>query len=969
MISFSALRNWVLSLMVLGTACFADAEIVIIESRTTGGTTGGITANPPYLESAPSWSGSGSHTIAPGTTPGIGSRFAFSGTPQLTLTPTLQSGSKYRMSISHISINASPNIVVNISYVGCTGTATSTTAFNSAVGNVWEVVGEITVDEGVTQPQIIFTYASGTLASSGGRWYSDAFKFQNDPCIFSTLPELVGGATGPLAAGQTFVNVPAVASGATAVSVYADGVLIGRKTSGITAGQNRVDTTTPLTKGQVITVTQSDSNGVECCRATSGPIVGGGANPPFAVALSVRQDATLTGPIGANGGGGSTIIKFLAATNLVASGGAPAGAKTFAASSAWQTVQFLRGDDPANPTDPTFLWNGTDTANGNKLVGDYGVLDGLAIAVQNDTGPYAIYIDDFRNGSTQIQGFEGFAPGTLEVLFTRPAFSGTTSPFLLSAAANVFSPNVSMVTNNTADEGSHCLFVNWQFKDTNRINWLRLPSPSAALGSPNPIIDLRQPISFRMLILPPGQEPPQSAPVFSQGPASQTVIRGGSATMRVNVRGTPTLQYQWLFNGAELTGRTSSTLTVTNVQAADAGRYSVRVSNSLGSAVSPEGILTVEDVPYTDVMTPMWRIAIGARAYLANDNNTRSIAYSPLSGNLLLASRTGSNAIHVLNGDTGAYRHTLPAPLGGFAGGTFALNMIAVAPDGSVYAANLTEDGATNNLKIYKWIDDTPEGGGAVVWEGNPSGDPNVHARWGDTMVVQGASGDHELIFSSRDGALLSSIRPDFGPGAPPVVMDVAGAVSGNLRIGLAIAGTDALWGKQIGLPLIHVALDPNRFSASVDRAYSTVGNMSAIGFDPVNNLIAGVFVETPDNLRLFDASNPSGLFALDTELFPSDNANANASGAVAFGPNRVYALDSNNGIIAMNLNLACLPDALHIERSGANVLITWNRPSSRLQGAPALAGASTVWTDIPGTMSATVPAGSGNRFFRLICP
>src|SRR5436190_354887 len=108
-------------------------ETVLIESRTCGGTTVGcITPNPPYLESpAASWSGSTGHTTAGGTTPGLGSRYAFSGTPVLTLTPTLIAGATYAVEISHVSANASPNIVVNVSYSGCTGTASSTTVFDS----------------------------------------------------------------------------------------------------------------------------------------------------------------------------------------------------------------------------------------------------------------------------------------------------------------------------------------------------------------------------------------------------------------------------------------------------------------------------------------------------------------------------------------------------------------------------------------------------------------------------------------------------------------------------------------------------------------------------------------------------------------------------------------------------------------------------------------------------------------------
>lgn len=951
----------------------ATAETIVIESRVPGG---GVTANPPYQEVVGNWANSGSHTIAPGTTqinPSIGSRFASNPatTPTIRLTPTLQPNSTYRMSVSHITINASPNLVVNITYEGCTGTAASTTAFNSALGNVWETVADITTEDGTVPPAIIFTYASGTLAGTGGRWYSDAFRFQNDSCIFSTLPELVS-ATGPLAEGQSFVNVPGVSANATAVNVYADGVQIGQKTSGITAGLNRVDTTTPLVKGQVITATQSDASSVESCRPVSGPIVGGGANPAVRMALSIRQDTALTGPIGGNGGGTSTIIKFLGATNIVASQGAPMTTRVFYPSNEWQTVQFERGSDPANPVDSTFIWNGTDTAPTNQLKGNFGVLDSIAFAVNEDTGPYAIYIDNFMNGSTRIQSFEGAVPGTLTVLFSQPSFSGTTSPYLLSQAANVVSPNVSMVTNNTADHESHSLFVSWQFKDTNRINWLRLPAGGS--GTPNPMLDLRLPISFRMLILPAGEVVAPSAPVASVGPGNQRVIRGGSVTMRINVKGTSPFTYQWRQDGADILGATSATLTLTNVQPSQAGAYTVFIENSLGSTESPSGTLTVEDVVLSDVMTPAWRLATGSRTYLANDNNTRSIAWSPATGNLLVLSRSGGvTNIYALDGNTGDFKYILQPPAGGYVGGTFVLSQVAVANNGSVYACNLTDDGTATNLKIYKWFGDFENEPGQMVWEGNPANDSAIPARWGDAMAVRdvpGAPDTHEIIVSSRTGARLSFIQPDF----PSVVMvDVTTAAPNSFRLGLAAVGDDIIWGKMTGLPLLEVEIDPGFTTGTILNSYSGVSTMGPIGINPraigntaAGSLLGGVFIDSPDHFRLYDISTPGSLVALDTEFFPSDNANGNATGGVAFGIDKVYALDSNNGIIAMNLNTDCLPDRLTIERDGTNIILRWNRATFRLEGTTALGG---TWGSITGASPKTVDAATGLQFFRLVCP
>lgn len=474
---------------------------IIVESRTTAGTTGGITPNPPYQEfPSGSWSGSSSHTTAGGVTPNIGSRYAFNATgpPSVTLNPRLEPGATYALEISHISPNASSNIVINVSYSGCTGTATSTRAFdNTNTSPAWERVGMITVNPDITRPFITFTYGSGFLASTLGRWYSDAYRFvnQSDPCV-TALAQLTT-VNGPLAAAQTFINVPAVAATATRVRVFADGVQIGQLATGVKAGVNRV-TTTPLVKGQVITATQADSTGIDSCRPTTGPVVGGGANTHLRVSLSIRENTALTGPVGTNGGTTGSVLKFISATNtyLGAVNNAPQGGKLLTPGVCWQTVSFERAEDRV------FGWNGQ--FGNTNLVGDYGVFESLGFSLDDtsDTGPYQILIDDIRNGPTLIQDFEGRTNATRGVLFTLPSFSGSTGPYLLSQAPGSISPDISQISQLASVSGSNSAMISWQFKDRSPANWLRLSTQGT--GTPNPVVDLRYAITMRMLVLPVG---------------------------------------------------------------------------------------------------------------------------------------------------------------------------------------------------------------------------------------------------------------------------------------------------------------------------------------------------------------------------------------------------------------------------------------------------------------------------------
>lgn len=82
-------------------------------------------------------------------------------------------------------------------------------------------------------------------------------------------------------------------------------------------------------------------------------------------------------------------------------------------------------------------------------------------------------------------------------------------------------------------------------------------------------------------------------PTISGQPQNLTVAQGSNALFSVALNGTPPFGYQWRFGGTDLGGATQSSYTRNNVQPADAGGYSVVVTNSLGSITSSVATLTV----------------------------------------------------------------------------------------------------------------------------------------------------------------------------------------------------------------------------------------------------------------------------------------------------------------------------------------------------------------------------------------
>lgn len=85
--------------------------------------------------------------------------------------------------------------------------------------------------------------------------------------------------------------------------------------------------------------------------------------------------------------------------------------------------------------------------------------------------------------------------------------------------------------------------------------------------------------------------------------ATASVDAGGSFTLAVTNDGTAPFQYQWHKDGLTITGATKATYTVAVAAAADAGNYTVRVTNSAGSVVSDTAAITLIIKPPTKATT------------------------------------------------------------------------------------------------------------------------------------------------------------------------------------------------------------------------------------------------------------------------------------------------------------------------------------------------------------------------------
>jgi len=89
---------------------------------------------------------------------------------------------------------------------------------------------------------------------------------------------------------------------------------------------------------------------------------------------------------------------------------------------------------------------------------------------------------------------------------------------------------------------------------------------------------------------------PNVPPFITTQPLSQSIVVGSNVTFTGSAGGTTPLSYQWLFNGTPISGKTNTSLSLSNVYYNNSGNYALRATNVAGSITSAPAVLTV--IPY-----------------------------------------------------------------------------------------------------------------------------------------------------------------------------------------------------------------------------------------------------------------------------------------------------------------------------------------------------------------------------------
>jgi hypothetical protein len=324
-----------------------------------------------------------------------------------------------------------------------------------------------------------------------------------------------------------------------------------------------------------------------------------------------------------------------------------------------------------------------------------------------------------------------------------------------------------------------------------------------------------------------------ATPYIATQPAGLLATVGTNVTFSALASGTAPLTYHWRLNGTNIAGATNTFYTKANVQPADAGTYSLVVSNVAGSVTSSNAALTIPAIatnaPYASTRPPTVVTPISASLNgFAVGNGTNSTAWFDWGTNMAYGQQTAATNI-------GSGYEVVPvgASLGGLM-------------SGQIYHYRVS---ASNILGVAHGGDQMFSTGGRVkCWGDNTYGQTNVPP--GLTNAVSIASGGYHGLALKNDGTVSAWGYNGFGQANVPANLTNAIALAAGVYHSLALKndGTVAEWGGnnfgQLNMPAGLTGVVAVNAGAYHSLALKADGTVISWGYnnDGQTNVPAGLF-------------------------------------------------------------------------------------------------------------------------------
>jgi hypothetical protein len=230
-----------------------------------------------------------------------------------------------------------------------------------------------------------------------------------------------------------------------------------------------------------------------------------------------------------------------------------------------------------------------------------------------------------------------------------------------------------------------------------------------------------------------------------------------------------------------------------------------------------------------------------------------------------------------------------------------------------IYGSSLTVNSTTDPFKVYRWA--SQSSGTTVSYSGNAG---LAGARVGDDIAAFGsdASGSLAFGFGTTPSVTGNNSFSVVSTGAVGTASAVAytGGSAGDFRLGITFADADTVLGTQGSATVRRVSFSGTSGTLDGSNTLNTNNErgilyFSAYGTPLLATIVTGS-VSNMNTVRLYDATNLTTLgtatYLTQINLATSSNANANSTGAIAFGTVNgtptLYAMNTNNGIQAIQV-------------------------------------------------------------------
>ncbi len=307
-------------------------------------------------------------------------------------------------------------------------------------------------------------------------------------------------------------------------------------------------------------------------------------------------------------------------------------------------------------------------------------------------------------------------------------------------------------------------------------------------------------------------------------------------TFTVVASGTPLLFYQWRFNGTNIAAATLSSYTRNNIRAADAGSYSVTITNGVGSTNSANAVLTVMIPPTIMVQPDDTGVGSGMNAtFSVTAVGSGMLQYQWRFSGTNVAGATGSSYTvnNVQTANAGLYDVVVSSPYGTNISDTAFLNFldpcVATQPQNQSVAAggtavfNVTAVGTP--VLSYQWMKQSVP----LANSGNISGAQTASLTVGNVQWEDMAN--YSVLVSNANGVAVSSNATLIGPFPPMIVAQpanqtVTAGSAATFTAGAIGLGTLTYHWKQEGMSVTNSAKYGGADTASLVVSNAQPGDM-----------------------------------------------------------------------------------------------------------------------------------------------